>query len=255
MKVPIRFRSEIFAPFTRLYYDNCTSLDNKTTLDKNNAFKLGFFINLQESTIEIPIFNCYNVEKITYYHNIACKNDKIKAIVVPLQECGDSVDRNTFNGIIRMAFATPKYENHLFKIYNKKGDTYYGGRGIILDSNFTPLILCTKILCKNYENSIGKFTEFRAYINPKIFLEPKKMFNKGVIEKLIPIYATETVPICHYDRIMYTDALHMKVNVIVDNNMGRFFIHPKTPQFSGNIEEELNQCLIDNIQDILNLIK
>lgn len=103
----------------------------------------------------------------------------------------------------------------------------------------------------NYRGTTEKDIEYyRAFcrINPIVFEEPNNLINKGIIKKLIPLYTSINI---RFPQNGFTNnADSRKVEVIIDN-FDKFFISPIKPTLSNNINETLNKCLNDNIEDIL----
>ena len=90
-----------------------------------------------------------------------------------------------------------------------------------------------------------------CHVSPKVFLESDKLINKGIIKKLIPFYTSEEVsfPNCMFG----VNPESKKVKVVVDN-FDKFFIEPIKPTPSAITNDALNECLIDNMDDIMMLI-
>ena len=133
---------------------------------------------------------------------------------------------------------------------------YYGGKGIILDGNFNPLLLCTLLARIVKEEGGDVLTYYRpvCHINPKVFIESDKLVNKGIIKKLIPYYSNyDTCFPRGIRRNTNNDPESEKVKVIIDD-FSHLFIEPVKPTPSSCSNESLNQCLVDNVEDILALI-
>ena len=92
-----------------------------------------------------------------------------------------------------------------------------------------------------------------CHVSPKVFLESDKLINKGIIKKLIPYYTNRDInpPRSNYN--FSSNLEDRKVKVIVDD-FNKFFIEPIKPTPSACSNDALNECLIDNIDDIMMLI-
>lgn len=133
---------------------------------------------------------------------------------------------------------------------------YYGGKGIIFDERYTPLLLCTLTARSVHtENNGDTMVYYRpvCHVSPKVFLESDKLINKGIIKKLIPCYTSRDVNFPRNNYRFSSNPEDRKVKVIVDN-FNKFFIEPIKPTPSATTNDTLNECLIDNIDDIMMLI-
>ena len=92
-----------------------------------------------------------------------------------------------------------------------------------------------------------------CHVSPKVFLESDKLVNKGIIKKLIPYYTSRNVSFPRNSYRFSSNPEDRKVKVIVDN-FNKFFVEPIKPTPSAIAEDALNECLIDNIEDIMMLI-
>ena len=180
---------------------------------------------------------------------------KLKKIILPLYDNALSQERRTFDSIMAQLFVNVEYDKRLQKIITTKGEVYYGGRGIIFDESYTPLLLCTLTARKVYTNNNSNMVYYRpvCYVSPKVFLEPNKLINKGIIKKLIPCYTSREVSFPRINYRFSSKPESRKVKVIVDN-FDKFFVEPIKPTPSATINDTLNECLIDNIEDIMMLI-
>ena len=154
---------------------------------------------------------------------------------------------------MKISFANTSYESRLLKITTNKGEVYYGGKGIIFDGNYNPLLLCT-LKARRVVTEKEKYTAYYrpvCYVSPRVFEEPNTIVNKGIIKKLIPFYTSHNMD---FPLGLFRDkAEDRKVQVVIDN-FDRFFVKPVKPSPSTCSNELLNQCLIDNIEDIMMLI-
>ena len=131
---------------------------------------------------------------------------------------------------------------------------YYGGNGIIFDESYAPLLLCTLTARKVHTEEGGNnMVYYRpvCHVSPKVFLESDKLINKGIIKKLIPFYTSRGVSFPNYK--FGSNPESKKVKVVVDN-FDKFFIEPIKPTPSATTNDALNECLIDNMDDIMMLI-
>ena len=253
MEFSIRFAHGVRSVFNSSDCNNPTQLERELSLDSNNVFRKSLIIEVNDE-IEIPViarehFEDLVLEKINYPLAVGTKR-----IILPLYDNASSQERRTFDSIIMQMFNNVRFDMRLQKITTSKDEVYYGGKGIIFDESYTPLLLCTLTARKVHtEESGDSMVYYRpvCHVSPKVFLESDKLINKGIIKKLIPFYTSEEVrfPDCMFG----VNPESKKVKVVVDN-FDKFFIEPIKPTPSATTNDALNECLIDNMDDIMMLI-
>ena len=254
MEFSIRFAHGVRSVFNSSNYDNQTAqLERKLSLDSNNVFRRSLIIEVNDE-VEIPViarehFENLVLEKINYPLAVGTKK-----IILPLYDNAPSQERRTFDSIIMQMFNNVRFDMRLQKITTSKDEVYYGGKGIIFDESYAPLLLCTLTARKVHtEESGNNMVYYRpvCHVSPKVFLESDKLINKGIIKKLIPFYTSEEVSFPNY--MFGVNPESKKVKVVVDN-FDKFFIEPIKPTPSAITNDALNECLIDNMDDIMMLI-
>ena len=253
MEFSIRFAHGVRSVFNSSDCNNPTQLERELSLDSNNVFRKSLIIEVNDE-IEIPViarehFENLVLKKINYPLAVGTKR-----IILPLYDNASSQERRTFDSIIMQMFNNVGFNMRLQKITTSKDEVYYGGKGIIFDESYTPLLLCTLTARKVHtEESGNSMVYYRpvCHVSPKVFLESDKLINKGIIKKLIPFYTSEEVrfPDCMFG----VNPESKKVKVVVDN-FDKFFIEPIKPTPSAITNDVLNECLIDNMDDIMMLI-
>ena len=248
------FICNVMGVFNNIDSDNIIHLERELSLDSNNVFRRNLVIEVNNDEVEIPVIARKHFEKIVSDNLTYPTIMGVKKIILPLYDNAPSQERRTFDSIMSQLFNV-EYDKRLQKIITTKGEVYYGGRGIIFDESYTPLLLCTLIAKKVNSNNSNNMVYYRpvCHVSPKVFLEPNKLINKGIIKKLIPCYTSRDA---NFPRINYkfsSNPEDRKVKVIVDN-FDKFFVEPIKPTPSATINDTLNECLIDNIEDIMMLI-
>ena len=253
MEFSIRFAHGVRSVFNSSDRNNPTQLERELSLDSNNVFRRSLIIEVNDE-IEIPViarehFENLVLEKIDYPLAVGTKR-----IILPLYDNASSQERRTFDSIIMQMFNNVGFNMRLQKITTSKDEVYYGGKGIIFDESYAPLLLCTLTARKVHtEESGNSMVYYRpvCHVSPKVFLESDKLINKGIIKKLIPFYTSEEVrfPDCMFG----VNPESKKVKVVVDN-FDKFFIEPIKPTPFAITNDALNKCLIDNMDDIMMLI-
>ena len=252
------FHIDVSAPYE-------LSLDrNLITLDRNNVFNKSLVVDITGDDIEIP-----SIARI-YYENIICGNlyysntNKVERVILPLYTNSYNQSKRTFGSIMKEFFQRVSFNQRLLKVTTNKGETYYGGCGLILDEGFNPLLMCglkaRKVVTEgNGGAEVVSMQYYRAicYVSPVVFTEPNKLINRGIIKKLIPLYTTMDTPYFPPINVPFSSfsssSESRKVEVIVDD-FSKFFITPITPTPSKCSNEALNKCLNDNIEDIMYLM-
>lgn len=254
MEFSPRFISDIISVFNNSDFGNASQLASNLSLENNNVFSRSLVIKVDDDEMEIPVIGREHFERCISNNLDLSTGVKIKNIILSLYDNAPSQEKKTFDSIIRYLFTTVGYDKRLQKIVTSKGDIYYGGKGIIFDKDFTPLLLCTLTARKVTRNNYSIMAYYRpiCHINPRVFLESDKLINKGIIKKLIPCYTNNTVS---FPRITSFDnnPENRKVKVIVDD-FDKFFIKPVKPNTSTCFNDTLNECLIDNMEDIMMLV-
>lgn len=234
------------------------SLRTALTLDSNNVFRRNLVIEVNNDEIEVPVIARNQFEYIISSELASHRYIISDKIILPLYDNKPSQGRRTFDSIIRQMFTNVEYSERLQKVITNKGEVYYGGKGIILDENFTPLLLCTLTAKKSTATEeLGSLMYYYrpvCHINPKVFLEPDRLINKGIIKKLIPIYTENSISIPRtYGLFRANNIGNRKVKVVIDN-FDKFFTVPTKPTPSTCSNDILNECLVENIEDIIMLI-
>ena len=253
MEFSIRFAHGVRSVFNSSECNNPTQLERELSLDSNNVFRRSLIIEVNDE-MEIPViarehFEDLVLEKINYPLAVGTER-----IILPLYDNAPSQERRTFDSIIMQMFNNVGFNMRLQKITTSKDEVYYGGKGIIFDESYAPLLLCTLTARKVHtEESGNSMVYYRpvCHVSPKVFLESDKLINKGIIKKLIPFYTSKEVsfPNCMFG----VNPESKKVKVVVDN-FDKFFIEPIKPTPSAITNDALNECLIDNMDDIMMLI-
>lgn len=254
MEFSIRFARSVKSVFNSSDCNNPTQLERELSLDSNNVFRRGLIIEVNDDEVEIPViarehFESLVSEKINYPLAVGTKR-----IILPLYDNAPSQERRTFDSIIVQMFNNVRFDMRLQKITTSKGEVCYGGKGIIFDESYAPLLLCTLTARKEHtERGGNSMVYYRpvCYVSPKVFLESDKLINKGIIKKLIPFYTSKEVSFPNYRFGVNPES--KKVKVVIDN-FDKFFIEPIKPTPSATINDALNECLIDNMDDIMMLI-
>lgn len=256
MEFNLRFEYNVMDVFNSSESDNPNMLGMNLSLDSNNVFRKSLVIEVNNDEVEIPVIAREHFEKLISDNMAYPAIVGIKRIILPLYNNAPSQERRTFDSIIAQLFTNVGYDKRLQKITTNKGEVYHGGKGIIFDESYTPLLLCTLTARSIHTEDNGNAMVYYrpvCHVSPKVFLESDKLINKGIIKKLIPYYTSRDInfPRNHYS--FSSNPENRKVKVIVDD-LNKFFVEPIKPTPSACSNDALNECLIDNIDDIMMLI-
>lgn len=246
-------------------YDNGSSEDQlikELSLENNNVFNRFLVTKVGSDEIEVPVIAREHIEQaVSDVMSPHTGASRIQTVVLPLYENSVPQERRTFDSFIRQFFVTTSYSRRLQKITSNKGEVYYGGKGLIFDGRYNPLIMCTlKARKQVQESGTFRMAYFKPviYVNPIVFTEPDKLINKGIIKKIIPYYTGRGIsfPNTRYSLFCIDSENNQesrKAMVIIDNP-DRFFVKPTVPKPQSCTTESLNECLVNNIDDILAML-
>ncbi len=256
MEFSSRFAYDVMGVFNSSESNNPDQLEMNLSLDSNNVFRRNLVIEVNSDEVEIPVIAREHFEELVSDNIDYPAIMGIKKIILPLYDNAPSQERRTFDSIIRQLFTNVEYGERLQKITTNKGEVYYGGKGIIFDESYTPLLLCT-LTAKSVhtEDNGNTMVYYRpvCHVSPKVFLQSDKLINKGIIKKLIPYYTSRDINFPRNNYRFSSNPEDRKVKVIVDN-FDKFFVEPIKPTPSACSNDALNECLINNIDDIMMLI-
>lgn len=251
-----RFAYNVMGVFNSSESGNPDQLGMNLSLDSNNVFRRSLVIEVNNDEVEIPVIAREHFEELVSDNMAYPAIVRIKRIILPLYDNAPSQGIRTFDSIIAQLFTNVGYGKRLQKITTNKGEVYYGGKGIIFDESYTPLLLCTltarSVHTEDNDNAMVYYRPV-CHVSPKVFLDSDKLINKGIIKKLIPYYTSRDINFPRSNYSFSSNPEDRKVKVIVDN-FNKFFVEPIKPTPSAYSNDALNECLIDNIDDIMMLI-
>ncbi len=256
MGFSLRFVYNAVGVFNSSESGNTNQLERDLSLDSNNVFRRSLVIEVNDNEVEIPVIAREHFERLVSDNLDYPTIMGIKKIILPLYNNTPDQERRTFDSIIGQLFTNVGYGKRLQKIITNKGEVYYGGKGIIFDESYAPLLLCTLTARKVHTEDNGDTMVYYrpvCHVSPKVFLESDKLVNKGIIKKLIPFYTSRNMNFPRNNCSFSSNPESKRVKVIVDN-FDKFFIEPIKPTPSACSNDALNECLIDNIDDIMMLI-
>lgn len=199
--------------------------------------------------LEIPVIARSPVEAVL--RRESRDSTGINRAVLPLYSTVTAQKRSAdsaFRYIARLASVNKR----LIKIVTSKGQTYYGGYGILLDADWNPLMLATLLARRTSpllsHSPVLCYYKAVLHVSPKVFLNQTELFEKSIIKKVIPFYLTNPLGTTSTSRGTESDRLGT-VQIEVDD-MSRFFHTPVVPRPDTYSDEEMNRILAEHAEEI-----
>ena len=175
----------------------------------------------------------------------------INRAVVPLYSTV-TVRKRSADSIFQYMVRMATFNKRLLKIITSKGQTYYGGYGILLDADWNPLMLATLLAYKEPVSGstapVLYYYKAVLHVSPKVFLNQTDLLEKSIIKKVIPFYLTNPIGRVSTSRGTESDILRT-VQIEVDD-MSRFFHTPVIPKPDTYSDEEMNRILAEHAEEI-----
>lgn len=134
--------------------------------------------------------------------------------------------------------------NFMMRFLTNKDEIYYAGAGMILDENFTPLIIIG-VNVNAFVNTVK--------INPDIFTRDGTVEN-FIIKKLIPLFVFGLRNFDIFgDKKLYVRSGCINFNIDLCYNINEYIISTKTPNHLDI--ERVNSFLSERSDDFINYIK
>lgn len=257
-----RFINATTSPFVNINYYKFNFYGNNLVLGRSKLFNRYLVTEIHGDELEIPAISRSAIERCLTYNIDPSKKLEPRTFLFPLHEATTNIIFKNFNTIIEQFFINTDYKERLKKATSSKGEIYYGGRGLIFDDNYNPLILCT-LRAKMPQFAKGIFelvyTKPVLHVNPIVFIEKNKLINKGIINNLIPCYINNGCPPPNLQYNQFSVKFprngnkNSDIEIIVDN-FDRFFVNPVIPKINSCNSEALNECLINNIGDVSRML-
>ena len=236
-------------------FSNAYARDLRTSFNSFSGYSNNFH-NLQES----PSFRKFlqvDISKESFEIPTIMTGDSLSNIlegsllVLPLYVGKDIGIYRTSDSVVRHLI-TASYEDRLVKARTSSGLTFYGGKGLILNERFNPLLLCT-FKCHIEGISVGGTpTAFSSviidsmvvHVNPMVFLDTTDLINKSIVKKVIPYYLSHS----SYALISRSN-WRVKSNelaVVIEDMNYMFSDAPKGIVSDASVSDTLNTFLAEN---------
>lgn len=223
----------------------------------NNVFERFLEVDLSGNKIECPVIVRKHVELVLQEEMSSGRNftPLVERVSVPLY----TEHRHTLKRTASSIFKFFEYQSHnrLDKVVTNKGEVYYGGKGIILNSEFKVLALCiceynTKDESGNYLPTLCKI---RVYIHPSVFLS-NGLVEKGIIKTYIPSFIDAGFTRAAMSAMSPLEVTApTEVEIIISDVTDKFIktpVKPKVHEFTG---ENVNRFLLGKLDKIYEMSK
>lgn len=232
-------------------------LNNNLSLENNNVFSRFLVTRIDGDEVDIPVIARRHIES-NIFNNIAPLTGEvsIQTLALPLYENTLPQEKKTFDSFIMQFFYNTNYSMRIQKIVSNKGEVYYGGKGLIFDDKYNPLLICTLRLRKVVEDGTytGKYFKHVIYVSPIVFMESGRLINRGIIKKLIPYCTGTEISFPSGTNTLFSTNRDREKAIIVVDDLDKFFVKPTVPKPQDCITESLNECLVNNVDDVLSII-
>lgn len=236
-------------------FSNAYARDLRTSFSSFSGYSNNFH-NLQES----PSFRKFlqvDTSKESFEIPTIMTGDSLSDIlegsllVLPLYVGKDIGIYRTSDSVVRHLI-TASYEDRLVKARTSSGLTFYGGKGLILNERFDPLLLCT-FKCHIEGISVGGtppafpsviIDSMVVHVNPMVFLDTTDLINKSIVKKVIPYYLSHS----SYALISHSN-WRVKSNglaVVIEDMNYMFSDAPKGIVSDASVSDTLNTFLAEN---------
>ena len=210
----------------------------------NNVFNLFLHVDCTGPHVVVPLFCRGLIERII------CGGLDVTEVEIALFANGFPSERRTSNAMFKL-FTEINFSQRLIKVTTSKGEIYYGGYGMILDRNMSPIFFCA--LDGEITEEGLTYNSAKIYVNPSIFLTDG-ILEKGIIKTIIPAYIEKGVSI--YTTFSNINRQFKKKNgkvipeVVIKDFTDDFFVRPSKPKPSTFTRDKVNDFLLEHVNDI-----
>lgn len=230
--------------------------------ERGNVWQSFIRVNVKDKqNIRIPLFllGYSSLLKLLIRHSIK----DMEEIVVPVNYPPNSSGSLRSGDSIIRHFSTfcNTYSNTFSYIDTSKGNSYYGCRGAIFNSDrkplFMPVVSCSVLEAVNLEDrntrSQMSLNDLKVYVHPSVF-HVEGLMEKCIVNKILPFILSNRISVSVSGLgIPYDSPLNIGIipEVIVKDISEEFFCNTLTPNDAPS-EEELNKLLLDHIDEVDN---
>jgi len=256
----VSFDDYILSCYRRRGYDNSLPqrLDNIHSIE-TGINSLSIQCDMRGDTFEVP---CIMLSSwITAMRSVHLGRNKL---IYPLMQNNHESfpEVKSANPLLKTFFYDSREDRMLYK-RGSAGEMYLGGKGLVLYSDYTPMVMLTVTIQKagRDENGNQLYTPIcqTCRINSIIY-QKEDLLAKNLRSKFIQnLLLVKNNFMFSYSRYCMTDwgcmtnsNLNFEFKVIIDD-MQDFFISPTVPTVNVN-NETINQFLVDNFDRVIDTI-
>ena len=238
-------------------------------LQKCGAFTKFMKVILEGETLELPCVYKYIIGQALCDNNSYIRREErdkiIGELLIPMMYLEyDAVESRSSNPALKKFFHDTDPRHNLVR--KKVGaTTYYGGEGIILYEDFTPLVMFT-LQVRRVDNNVGTYsyepTKQIIRVNPIIYskddilakyIRTKLIANSFTVKDSSNLYSHFSQDRLKNETGIFTRKdLDWDFRVIVED-FSDFFVTPNIPDVTFN-SDTINNILSDNLNSILSEI-
>lgn len=234
--------SNAYARDLRTSFSSFSYYNNFHNLQESPSFRKFLQVDTSKESFEIPTIMTGDSLSDIFEGSL---------LVLPLYVGKDIGIYRTSDSVVRHLI-TASYEDRLVKARTSSGLTFYGGKGLILNERFDPLLLCT-FKCHIERISVGGTSPafpsviidgIVVHVNPMVFLDTTDLINKSIVKKVIPYYLSHS----SYALISRND-WRVKSNglaVVIEDMNYMFSDAPKGIVSDASVSDTLNTFLAEN---------
>lgn len=126
-----------------------------------------------------------------------------------------------------------------------KDTVFFIGRGLVMDSFYNPLIVCTGIANTPREAPLIHLKGIRLYCNPSVLSNQNDVMNKYIITHILPYVTKQKIPFYY---LWHSNESH-RYEVIISDDIYKFFEKPSI-DVADDITTQCNEALRNNIEMI-----
>lgn len=231
--------------FTITYPPPNRTLVESVSLDNNSIISHYMELEGVNNNLELPTFLKRRFE--LYIQRYSINNENTTTFVAPLIQGDYSSIATTVSIMLKYGFRYKSYNSDIVRFITKDNEIYYIGKGLILNSEFKPLLYCT--LSCNMEGNRW------IYANPKVYLDPTVFINsdtvsKHIIKKMIPCYVSID-SLGEISDSSYTSFLSKPEIIIKDlSNIIKKTNNPSSISITGEAHNLLNNHVAELMENL-----
>lgn len=229
-----------------IYSNQKVAIQNEFSgMDSTVSNVFGKFVTVKclGNLINVPLFCRYSIEKLLM--SLDFLGDEFENIAININVEGnyslEGEEEKSAYAIIKKFFTSYRL-NTLKKGKTVNGEIYYGGRGIILDSNFNPLFFAFATIDTS---NLYSYNKIIIYIDKKVH-DSKDSVSKEIVKKLIPYYSNTPV----YLFTSHNSFRRTLFPEIIITDLSNFIKTVDIPKYTTNLQNELTEVVINNIDEV-----